>query len=123
MGPLPLPRVLLLTGIAAWLCVSLTTAIEAQFTLRLLAWACASTGLIAAFLWSTRSARRPFIALASQSACTVAMAALFCNGCEGLLLVLLAAQLALSTSSRVDFALVGVRSLALTVAGLGDQRR
>jgi hypothetical protein len=105
MDPRQLPRTLLFTGIAAWLCVSLTTAIEAQFTLRLLAWACASAGFIGAFLWSARTARRRhFIALAFQSACAVAMATLFCNGYEGLLLVLLAAQLAVSTSSRVGFA-------------------
>src|SRR6202050_4649608 len=117
MDPLQLPRTLLFTGIAAWLCVSLTTAIEAQFTLRLLAWACASAGFIATFLWSTRTARgRPLIALALQSACAVAMAALFCNGYEGLLLVLLAAQLALSSSSQFGFALIAVQSLALTVA-------
>jgi len=113
---LPLPRALLFAGIAAWLCVSITTAIEAHFTLRLLAWAGASTGFIAAFLWSTRPARRPFAALALQSACVVAMAALFCNGYEGLLLVLLAAQLALCTSSRIGFTWIGVQSLALTVA-------
>jgi signal transduction histidine kinase len=116
MGPLPLPRAFLFAGIAAWLCVSLATAIEAQFTVRLLAWACASTVFIAAFLWSTRTARRPFIALALQSAAAVSMAALFCNGYEGLLLVLLAAQLAFSTSSRAGFGWLGVQSLALTVA-------
>lgn len=116
MDPQQLPRTLLFTGIAAWLCVSLTTAIEAQFTLRLLAWACASAGFIAAFLWSTRTTHRPLIALALQSACAVAMAALFCNGYEGLLLVLLAAQLALSTSSQFGFALIAVQSLALTLA-------
>ena len=116
MDPQQLPRTLLFTGIAAWLCVSLTTAIEAHFTLRLLAWACASAGFIGAFLWSTRTAHRPRIALALQSACAVAMAALFCNGYEGLLLVLLAAQLALSTSSQFGFALIAVQSLALTVA-------
>ena len=113
---MPLPRVLLFTGIAAWICVSVTTAIEAQFTLRLLAWACASTTFIAAFLWSTRTAGRPFIALALQSACAITMAALLCNGYEGLLLVLLAAQLALRTSSRVGFGWIIVQSLALTVA-------
>jgi signal transduction histidine kinase len=116
MGPLPLPRALLFAGIAAWLCVSLATAIEAPFTLRLLAWACASTVFITAFLWSTRTTRRPLIALALQSAAAVSMAALFCNGYEGLLLVLLAAQLALSTSSRLGFGWLGVQSLALTVA-------
>ena len=58
----------------------------------------------------------PLIALALQSACVIAMAALFCNGYEGLLLVLLAAQLALSTSSRVGFGWLGVQSLALAIA-------
>jgi signal transduction histidine kinase len=116
MGPLPLPRALLFAGVAAWLGVSLTTAIEAPFTPRLLAWACTSIVFIVAFLWSTRTARRPFIALALQSACAIAMAALFCNGYEGLLLVLLAAQLALSTSSSLGFGLIAVQSLALSVA-------
>lgn len=116
MGPLPLHRALLFAGIAAWLGVSLTTAIKAPITPRLFAWACASLVFIVAFLWSTRTGRRPFIALALQSACAIAMAALFCNGYEGLLLVLLAAQLALSTSSRVGFGWLGVQSLALAVA-------
>jgi signal transduction histidine kinase len=44
------------------------------------------------------------------------MAALFCNGYEGLLLVLLAAQLALCTSSRLGFGWLAAQSLALTVA-------
>jgi signal transduction histidine kinase len=116
MGPLPLPRALLFAGIAAWLGVSLTTAIKAPLTPRLFAWACASLIFIVAFLWSTRTARCPFIALALQSVCAIAMAALFCNGYEGLLLVLLAAQLALSTSSRVGFGWLGVQSLALAIA-------
>jgi signal transduction histidine kinase len=113
---MPLSRALLFAGIAAWLGVSVTTAIKAPLTPRLFAWACASLIFIVAFLWSTRTARRPFIALALQSACAVAMAALFCNGYEGLLLVLLAAQLALSTSSRVGFGWLGVQSLALAIA-------
>jgi signal transduction histidine kinase len=116
MGPLPLSRALLFAGIAAWLGVSLTTAIKAPLTPRLFAWAFASLIFIVVFLWSTRTARRPFVALALQSVCAVAMAALFCNGYEGLLLVLLAAQLALSTSSRVGFGWLGVQSLALAIA-------
>src|ERR1700733_257489 len=116
MALLSLPRALVSTGIAAWLCVSVTTAIEAQFSLRLLIWACSSAVFIAAFLWSTRTVRRPFIALALQSASATSMAALFCNGYEGLLLVLLAAQLALRASSRVGFGWIAVQSLALTVA-------
>lgn len=71
---------------------------------------------LVAFLWSTRRARRPLIALALQSASAIAMAALFCNGYEGLLLVLLAAQLALSTGSRLGYGLIAVQSLALTLA-------
>jgi signal transduction histidine kinase len=116
MGPLPLPRALLFAGIAAWLGVSLTTAIKAPLTPRLFAWTCASLIFIVAFLWSTRTARRPFIALALQSASAIAMAALFCNGYEGLLLVLLAVQLALNTSSRVGFGWLGMQSLALAIA-------
>jgi signal transduction histidine kinase len=116
MGPLPLPRALLIAGVAAWLGVSLTTAIKGPLTPRLFVWACASIVFILAFLWSTRTARRPFIALALQSAAAIAMAALFCNGYEGLLLVLLAAQLALSTSSRAGFGWLGVQSLALAIA-------
>ena len=117
MSPLLLPRALLVAGIAAWLCVSVATAIEAHFTPpRLFAWASANGAFILAFLWSTRTTRRPFIAIAFQSVCAIAMAALFCTGYEGLLLVLLAAQLALNTNSRVGFSLIGLQSLALAVA-------
>jgi signal transduction histidine kinase len=107
---------LLFAGVAAWMGVSIATAIEAQFTPRLLAWACASVVFIAAFLWTTSTARRPFAAIALQSACAVTMTALFCNGYEGLLLVLLAAQLGFSVGSRPGFGLIAVQSVALTAA-------
>jgi signal transduction histidine kinase len=116
MAPPLLPRVLLFAGIAAWLGVSLATVIQAHFTQRLLAWACASVVFIAAFLWSTRTARRPFVAMALQSASAIAMTALFCNGYEGLLLVLLAAQLGFSTGSRLGLVLIAVQSAALIAA-------
>jgi signal transduction histidine kinase len=116
MGPMPLPRALLVAGIAAWLCVSVATAIKFPFTLRLLAWAFASTVFIVTFLWSARTDRRSVIALAVQSAAAICMVALFCNGYEGLLLVLVAAQLALNTSSRLGFGWLAVQSLALAAA-------
>jgi signal transduction histidine kinase len=116
MGSLPLPRTLLFAGVAAWVGVSLTTAIKAPFTPRLIAWVCASAIFMVAFLWNTHGTRRPFIGLALQSGCAIAMAALFCNGYEGLLLVLLAAQLALGASSRVGLGLIGAQSLALSMA-------
>ncbi len=116
MLPLPLPRALLFAGIAAWLGVSLATAIEAPLTPRLLAWACASVVLIAAFLWTATTARRPLAAIALQSASAITMTALFCNGYEGLLLVLLAAQLGFSAASRLGLGLIAVQSVALTAA-------
>src|SRR6185312_4635684 len=116
MVPQPLPRALLLAGITAWLGVSVATAIEAPLTQRLLAWACASVVFVSAFLWTTRTARRPFIAVALQSAFAISMTALFCNGYEGLLLVLLAAQLGFSAGARLGFGLIVVQSVALTLA-------
>jgi len=116
MVPLLLPRAMLFAGIAAWLGVSLATAIEAHFTPRLLAWACASVVFITPFLWTTSTGRRPFIAIALQSASAIAMTALFCNGYEGLLLVLLAAQLGFSAGSRLGSGLIAVQSVALTAA-------
>ena len=116
MVPQPLPRALLLAGITAWLGVSVATAIEAPVTQRLLAWACASVVFVSAFLWTTRTARRPFMAIALQSAAAITMTALFCNGYEGLLLVLLAAQLGFSAGARLGFGLIAVQSVALTVA-------
>jgi signal transduction histidine kinase len=111
-----LPRVLLFTGAAAWLGVSVATLITAESRARLLAWAFPSLLFIGAFAWNARRRKNSLVALACQSIGAIAMVALLSNGYEGLLLVLVAAQLALYGDNRIGTAWILVQSIALAVA-------
>jgi len=113
-----LPRVILLTGIATWVGVcfsSVLPAVPAVSAGRLTAWALASLLFIVSLAWSAGARTRSLIALGGQSVGVVAMVALLCNGYEGLLLVLIAAQLALHDDKRVGLAWIAAQTLALAV--------
>jgi signal transduction histidine kinase len=116
MTALPLPRVLFYTGVATWLAVSLATALRALDQRLLAFWTIASLAFLAAFLWKSRSPRFPLASLAVQSASVVAMVGLLCNGYEGFLLVLIAAQLALDGGRRLGLAWIAVQSVAMGIA-------
>jgi signal transduction histidine kinase len=116
MTALPLPRILLYTGVATWLAVSLATALRALDQRLLALWVIPSVAFVAAFVWKSLSSRFPLPLLAVQSASVVTMVALLCNGYEGFLLVLIAAQLALRGDRRLAFAWIGAQSVAMGIA-------
>ncbi len=111
-----LPRVLLFTGIAIWIGVCMPAALAPTKPVpdwRLPLWAVASLLFLAAFWWSSRSRAYSLFSLACQSVGVIAMVALLCYGWEGLLLVIIAAQLALYHKGRVGIVWIGVQTLAL----------
>jgi len=117
MTALPLPRVLFLTGIAAWAGVCLATVVLALDKSLLIPWGFASVAFIAAFvLWSFGPKRLSTAALVVQGLSVVVMVALLCNGYEGFLLVLIAAQLALGGSRRRGISWIAAQSVAMGVA-------
>jgi len=117
MSSLSLPRVLWAAGVAAWVGVCLATVLAANWDVRLLIWSAGSVVFIGAFLLAHLRPKFPVVpALAAQSASVVAMVALLCNGYEGLLLAVVAAQLALRMSGRAGLIWIGAQSLAMLVA-------
>jgi signal transduction histidine kinase len=119
MTAIPLPRILFFTGMAVWMAVSLTTVLRALDRSLLIPWGIASLVFLAAFvLWDRRPGRLPQLLLAAQSASVVVMVAILCNGLEGLLLVLVAAQLALVSDRRFGVTWIAVQSVAMGI-GIG----
>lgn len=110
-----LPRVLLFTGIATWVGVCLASVLAATSNWRLPVWIFASVMFMVSFAWNARARTSSFIALGLQSCCVIAMVALLCNGYEGLLLVLIAAQLALHSDKRVALAWIVAQTIAMAV--------
>lgn len=111
-----LPRVLLLAGAAAWIGVNIATLTTTEPGWRLLVWTAPSLIFIASFAWNARRQKSSLVALSIQSVSVVTMVALLCNGYEGLLMVLVAAQLALHGDKRIGTMWIVAQSLALAVA-------
>lgn len=87
------PTMLRASGLLVWVALSATTALRAQSDVRLAIWA-VGTLLFAASFWRATSPRGPSaFLLIVQGAAIVEMVAVLCNGYEGFLLVLMAAQL------------------------------
>jgi signal transduction histidine kinase len=108
-----LPRVLFFAGVSAWLCVCIATPAMANFNWKLGAWVIASALFIVSFLWNAGGRAFSLVALALQSAAIVSMVALLCNGLEGLLLVMVAAQLGMYGHNRLALVWIAVQTLAL----------
>ncbi len=111
-----LPRVLLWAGLAAWLGVCVATLSAAPADANLLIWGCASLLFLLALLWHARAPAISVVALALQSIGVITMVALLCNGYEGLLLVLVAAQLGLRGNPRLGLTWIALQTLALALA-------
>ena len=117
MGSPSLPRVLFAAGVAVWAGVCLATVLSASSNARLLLWAPASALFIGAFFVAHSRPRFPIaFALVVQSASVVTMVALLCNGYEGLLLALIATQLALRVSGRTGLFWIVAQSAAMLIA-------
>jgi signal transduction histidine kinase len=85
--------------------------------MRLLVWSGASAVFIGAFLLAHLRPKVPVVpVLAAQSASVVTMVAVLCNGYEGLLLAVVAAQLALRMSGRAGLIWIGAQSAAMLIA-------
>jgi signal transduction histidine kinase len=110
------PRMLLWAGLAAWLGVCGATLSAAPAGAALPTWVAASLLFVLAFLWHARADAISLVALALQSAGVITMAALLCNGYEGLLLVLIAAQLGLYGNSRLGLVWIAAQTIALAIA-------
>jgi signal transduction histidine kinase len=80
-------------GICVWAGVSVTSILRAQSWERLFVWSIASTVFLVSFGIAQRLSRQSRILVAVQGMSVIAMVAVLCNGYEGLLLVLIAAQL------------------------------
>jgi signal transduction histidine kinase len=111
-------RLILAAGLGAWLFVALPTVFVAwrspSFPFWALAW------LLFGFTLAITSRRRrldaPMAAgLALQGACVVAMVSLLCNGFEGMLLVVVAAQLGLVAPLGSGFLWLFSQTLAVTL--------
>jgi signal transduction histidine kinase len=113
------PVVVLWAGLAAWIATTLPTWLQATSSPRFPIWLVAWVTFGAAFAAVSR-ARLPraaeWAALGVESASVVAMVGLLCNGYEGTLLVLVAAQIALRTAGRVGGLWIAAQSAALAVA-------
>jgi len=104
------------SGLAIWIAVSLTTLLRAQSVNRFLIWSLASAVFLAAFMVSQHMARHWRFTLALQSTAIVAMVAVLCNGYEGFLLVLVAAQLGWREQNRVGLLWIGAQTAVLGAA-------
>lgn len=113
------PVVILWAGLAAWLATTLPTWLQATGSPRFPVWLVAWVSFSVAFAAVSRARLSPsaqWAALGVESASVVAMVGLLCNGYEGTLLVLVAAQIALRTAGRVGGLWIAAQSAALAIA-------
>jgi signal transduction histidine kinase len=110
------PSLLRTTGLLIWLGLSAATLIQAAWGPRLAAWAVASLAFAVAFTRSVSREQPAPAELAVQGIGITAMVGLLCNGFEGLLLVLMAAQLGYWTRIRHPVIWIVVAAGALFAA-------
>jgi signal transduction histidine kinase len=111
-----LRRVLVVAGIGAWL-AGVATALLTSITSPLLpVWTACSAIFLASFLWAVVSRSPNLVATAVQSLCVIVMVATLANGYEGLLLVVVAVELALQTRRTIGLVWIAAQSIALAVA-------
>jgi len=120
MGAEPL-RVLRLAGLVTWLLIGMAALIEGRGRpMAFATWAAALLGFGALYVWATTFLRRAralrWLALAGQAACALTMAANQYRGFEGMLLVLVAAQLGLFAPRAIGLAWIAAQSTALLLA-------
>jgi signal transduction histidine kinase len=109
-------RVLRLAGMLVWLLIAVAALVEGVGRLEgFVAWVAALIAFGGLYVWAT--SRRPsWPLLAAQVGCVVVMATNQYRGFEGMLLVLVALELALIASRAVGFAWIAAQSLGLLVA-------
>jgi signal transduction histidine kinase len=111
-----LPTTLLLAGVLGWTGAVLAAVLTSSSYARFSGWMALSVIFLVAFILNARAASPRFAATGAQSVSVILMVLLLCNGYEGLLLVVVAAELALQAPSPVGLAWVVTQSVALGVA-------
>jgi signal transduction histidine kinase len=109
------PALLQVLGLLVWLGISSTTVLQAQWTERLAVWAVASVSFALAFWRNASRGRAGRVELLVQAIAVVVMVGLLCNGFEGFLLVLMAAQLGLWGRMRYGALWVSLEALAIGI--------
>jgi signal transduction histidine kinase len=112
------PRVVAWAGLLTWLLVAAPTVATGTGSPRFVWWAaaCAAFGAALRLALETRSTRWHGVALAVQSAAVVIMVALLCNGFEGALLAVVAAQLGAGRSARAGLPWLLAQTAAVAAA-------
>jgi signal transduction histidine kinase len=111
-----LRRVLLIAGVGAWLAGLTAALITSTAYPSFPVWAAFSVVFLGSFLWAVFSRSPNLIATAAQSASVIVMVATLANGYEGLLLVVVAVELALQTRRTIGLAWIAAQSVAFAVA-------
>jgi signal transduction histidine kinase len=110
------PTLLRATGLLVWFALSATTLLQAKSDVRLAIWSVGSLLFAAAFWRGTSAAGPSVVILIVQGAAIVEMVAVLCNGYEGFLLVLMAAQLGYWGRIPYPFLWITLEAIALGVA-------
>ena len=110
------PTMLRASGLLVWFALSATTVLLAQSNARMAVWALGSLSFAAAFWRATSAAGPTAVTLLIQAVAVIEMVALLCNGYEGFLLVLMAAQLGYWGRVPYPYLWVTLEALALGVA-------
>ena len=115
------PSTILWAGLAAWLLVAIPTILQAASSLRFPAWLIAWLlfGLAFGIVWARKKIDPLAVTgLVLQGSTVVLMVGLLCNGFEGMLLVLVAAQLGslLGTRAGIGWILLQTAALAIGIA-------
>jgi len=116
MGVRSFPTLLRALGVLVWLGICATTVLQAEWTERLAIWAVASVSFVLAFWRNASRARAAPVELVVQAVAVVVMVGLLCNGFEGFLLVLLAAQIGLWGRMPYGALWVSLEALGIGVA-------
>jgi len=117
--PVPRPRLLVAAGFVTWALVAVPTLLGGTGSPRFGAWLAAwmAFALLLVAAWRRPpSPRTAVVVRLAQTAAVLTMVALLCNGFEGALLVLLAADLGLSTRLRAGLAWIVLQTAAMAVA-------
>ncbi len=110
------PTLLRVLGVLVWLGICSTTVLQAEWTERLAVWAVASVSFIVAFWRNASRARAAPVESPRAGGRSRGDGRALCNGFEGFLLVLMAAQLGLWGARHYGALWVSLEALAIGVA-------
>jgi len=114
--PERIPQAMLWAGLIAWACVSTASIARALSFERLAWWSMGSAVFLVSFCLARKAAQSRQALLALQSIAAIGMAAVMCNGYEGFLLVLVAAQLGCLGQASIAVPWIIVQTMVLAGA-------